>query len=185
MRIFLYSKCLLFLISQYELIQLYMQKSNSAADNEDNPDLVAYLLAGATHYFNARFETNLTINNNYKPNCDGLDVEEILVLIENERRGSFHPFKMGPNIKLLTKIVHGNKDAVKCAEACGGFCYGNGCPSAAALRKRFYGAKIYFIFTLDGPECFLCEKEIKKRSLGAHFNKDCKAFGRPKMTVVF
>lgn len=182
-----YSNSLSFSISQYELIQLYVQKSKSAAEHEENPHLVVYLLEAAMYYFNERFETNLILNNNYKPDSDDTDVQEILASIANERAnermGLNAGLKMAPNVKLLTKKVAGNKDVVKCSEGCGSFCYGNGCRSAAALRERFYGANIYFIFALDGLQCFLCEKEISGGTLGAHFNKDCKVFGQPKQTA--
>lgn len=160
-----------------------MQKSKSAAEHSENPHLVEYLLEAAMNYFNKRFETNHTLNNNYKPDSDDTDVQEILASIANERMDSNGDSKMVPSVKLLTKKVAGNKVAVMCAENCGGFCYANGCRSAAALRERFYGSNIYFIFTVDGPQCFLCEKEIRGGTSGVHFDKDCKVFGRPKQTA--
>lgn len=170
----------LFGISQYELIQLYMQKSKTGASNEDDPNLVAYLLKGAVNYFNVRYETNLSLNSNYNPDGDNEDVKKILVSIGDERSDSNRDCKGSPTIKLLTEIVTGNENAVKCGNSCGGICYASGCNSAIALRQRFLGANIYFIFALEKPQCFLCEEMIiEGGSLGDHFEIDCKAFGRP------
>lgn len=172
---------------QYELIQLYIQKRDADASEKSSTDLVAYLLAGGMNYFNVRFGTNLVINNNYNPNNDDTDVKEILASIVDERTpstGKVGIFTLAPKVKLLTGRIVGNPDSVKCKKGgCGGFCYTTNCPSAVALRQRYYGSNIYFLFTVDQPQCFLCEKIIKNGALNAHFNKDCKAFGRPKETV--
>lgn len=173
--------------SQYELIQLYIQRRGSDARKESCPDLLAYLVTSGMNYFNARYETNLVVNNNYKPHKD-TDVEKLLTSIVNERTpltGKIRNFTMAPKVKLLTERIAGNPDAVKCENegGCGGFCYTNNCPAAVALRQRYLGSNIYFLFTIDRSECFLCEKAIERGNLNAHFNKECKAFGRPVAPV--
>ncbi len=175
-------------IHQYELIQLYIQKRGSDAGEETSPDLAAYLLYSGIQYFNICFGTNLVVNNNYKPHNDDKDVQEILnsiIIARTSSTGKIKNFTMPPQVKLLTKRITGNKNAVKCKneKGCGAFCYGQGCPSAFALRQRYFGANIYFLFTVDPLKCFLCEKEIDKGTLNAHYNKDCKAFGRSKENV--
>lgn len=172
-------------VLQYELIQFYIQKNGDDAGKESSPDLLAYLLDAGLSYFNNCYETNIVINNNYKPhNADVKEVQEILASIIVERTpstGKVTHFTMAPKVKLLTKRITGNKNAVKCdhENGCGSFCYGDGCSSAGALRERYYGSNIYFSFTVDRPVlCFLCENKGKKGTLNAHLNKDCKAFGR-------
>lgn len=164
---------------------MYVQKCGSVAEEDISSDLLAYLIDRGTKYFNSRFETKLIVNNNYKPRDDDTDVQEILASIVVERKpstGKITNFTFTPKVELLTKMITGNWKAVQCEDAhgCGSFCYGNGCPAAIALRKRYLGSNIYFIFTVDRLQCFLCEGNIKKGTLNAHFNKHCKAFGRPK-----
>lgn len=161
-----------------------MLKSKTDASYEDDPNLVAYLLKGAVNYFNTRYETNLTLNNNYNPDGDNEDINNILISIADERSDSNRNWKRPPTIKLLTEVVTGNEDAVKCGNSCGGICYASGCHSAIALRERFLGTNIYFIFALEKPQCFLCEEMIEQGGLlGDHFEKDCNAFGRPKTEI--
>ena len=83
----------------------------------------------------------------------------------------------------ITNIVAGNKEAVKCDQNCGSFCYGNGCRAAAALRHRYFGANIYFIYEVDEPKCFLCDEEITRGGLNNHFDQDCQVFKRPQNTA--
>ncbi|XP_037033436.1 uncharacterized protein LOC119072352 [Bradysia coprophila] len=174
----------------YELIHLYVKKRGAEAGEETSPDLMAYVIYGGLDYFNVKYEMNLVLNQNHKSgNVDDTEVvRETLKSTLRERKastGKIPQFTLGPEAKLLSRRITGNKNAVKCDadNGCGGFCYGSGCPAAAALRQRYLGSNIYFLFTVERPlECFLCENK-GKGTLNAHFNKDCKAFGRPKKNV--
>lgn len=146
----------------YELIQLYIQ----ARGDDSSPDLVAYALVAGIKYFNIRFGTNLILNYNYKPLNDDTDVKEILASIVDERTsstGKIGDFTFAPEVKLLTERIVGNPESVECnyEGGCGALCYATKCPSAVALRKWYFGSNIYFIFTIDQPQCFLCEKAIR------------------------
>lgn len=181
----------IFLFSlQYEMIQLYIDINDFHGEKEEDDDLTVYLLDAAIHYFNGRFKTNLILNNNYKNNADNdSDVIGLLTRIAESKKSpkmsTFDGFRIAPAVQVLTKKVSGNKEAVKCGQSCGGFCYGSGCRAAIALRQRYYGASIFFIYTLDGPKCFLCDKKITQGGLNNHFNQDCQVFKRPQATAFF
>ncbi|KAJ6645280.1 hypothetical protein Bhyg_00484 [Pseudolycoriella hygida] len=163
------------------MIQMYMQKNFA---QETNPDLEAFMIHGAMNYFNRKFQTNLTMNHNSDGNYVGSDVKDILssaaILDINPKLKKRDVMVVDDDVKLWSKKFTGNMDAVKCSEGCGGFCY---CPAVMELRMAYSGANIYFIFTVKGSQCFLCEKNFKEGTLNAHFNKNCPAFGRPRSTT--
>ncbi|XP_055313051.1 uncharacterized protein LOC129574707 [Sitodiplosis mosellana] len=169
----------------YEMIQLYIDINDYYGEKKENPDLDVYLLAAAIEYFNRRFKTNLILNNNHKRDADNdSDVTEMLASIAKDSKISqkiptYDSYKMASDIQVLTNKVIGNKDAVKCGQSCGGFCYTSGCSSAVALRHRYIGSNIYFIFELDGPKCFLCDEEITQGGLNNHFDQICPVFKPP------
>lgn len=145
---------------------------------EKNDDLHVCMFEYAINYFNNHFGTNLRINFNYKgQNSGDAEVQQILDVVAGQRRMSckkatMEGFKAEPVMRILTRRLTGNSRGIKCTH--GAIWY---CESQMIFRQRFYGSNIYAIFAVEDPvKCFLCEQEMKKGTLNAHFENDCGIF---------